>query len=110
MPTASTRMSTASQTSRENVIDVFFGVLTGEECQLTCQFHGDCVMFTWFDHLEETFPSSCFLYNRCLVAGESRHSLTGPPSCTCSRSIACQGVRGNFVGFQENVVTEDECQ
>ena len=21
-------------------------------------------MFTWFDHLEETFPSSCFLYNR----------------------------------------------
>ena len=64
---------------------------------------------------------------RCLVAGESRHSLTGPPSCTCrwhslppapaganhpvakrktwwysnfSRSIACQGVRHNFVGFQ----------
>ena len=27
-------------------------------------FHSDCVMFTWFDHLEETFPSSCFLYNR----------------------------------------------
>ena len=26
--------------SRDNVIDVFFGVLTGEECQLTCQFHG----------------------------------------------------------------------
>ena len=99
--------------SRDNVIDVFFGVLTGEECQLTCQFHGwgrlhamqrpkifllrikyreafrwlclhlwsesfaaarfinfplhsECVMFTWFDHLEETFPSSCFLYNRLL--------------------------------------------
>ena len=28
--------------------------------------HSECVMFTWFDHLEETFPSSCFLYNRSL--------------------------------------------
>ena len=28
--------------------------------------HSECVMFTWFDHLEETFPSSCFLYNRLL--------------------------------------------
>ena len=27
----------------------------------------DCVMFTWFDHLEETFPSSCFLYNRLFL-------------------------------------------
>ena len=48
-----------------NVIDVFFGVSTAEECQLTCEYHSsDCVMFTWFDQLEETFPSSCFLYSR----------------------------------------------
>ena len=30
--------------------------------------HSECVMFTWFDHLEETFPSSCFLYNRSLYS------------------------------------------
>ena len=49
----------------DNVIDVFFGVSTAEECQLTCEYHpSDCVMFTWFDQLEETFPSSCFLYSR----------------------------------------------
>ena len=30
--------------------------------------HSECVMFTWFDHLEETFPSSCFLYNRSLCS------------------------------------------
>ena len=49
----------------DNVIDVFFGVNSAEECQLTCEYHsGDCVMFTWFDQLEETFPSSCFLYSR----------------------------------------------
>ena len=49
----------------DNVIDVFFGVNSAEECQLTCEYHsGDCVMFTWFDQLEDTFPSSCFLYSR----------------------------------------------
>ena len=48
-----------------NVIDVFFGVSSAEECQLTCEYHSqNCVMFTWFDQLEETFPSSCFLYSR----------------------------------------------
>ena len=52
----------------DNVIDVFFGVRTAEECQLTCEFHSDnCVMFTWFDQLEEIFPSSCFLYSRQAV-------------------------------------------
>lgn len=61
-----------------NVLDVFFGVNSAEECQLTCEYHSEnCVMFTWFDKSEETFPSSCFLYSSCLRAGESRHSITG---------------------------------
>ena len=48
----------------DNVIDVFVGVNSAEECWLTCEYHsGACVMFTLFDQLEETFPSSCFLYS-----------------------------------------------
>ena len=49
----------------ENVIDVFFGVSSAEDCQLACEYHSsDCVMFTWFDQIDETFPTSCFLYSR----------------------------------------------
>ena len=52
----------------DNIIDVFFGVSTAEECQLACEYHSSaCVMFTWFDQLEETLPSSCFLYSRYQV-------------------------------------------
>ena len=37
-------------------------------CEIDFPLLSDCVMFTWFDHLEETFPSSCFLYNRSLYS------------------------------------------
>ena len=26
--------------------------------------------------------------------------ILGPPTCLCSKNMACQGVRHNFVGFQ----------
>ena len=42
----------------------------------------DCVMFTWFDHLEETFPSSCFLYNRSFLR---RDQLTQWKASWCLR-------------------------
>ena len=42
--------------SRDNVIDVFFGVLTGEECQLTCQFHG-------WARLQPMSDSSCCAFS-----------------------------------------------
>jgi len=97
--------------AEDNVIDVFFGVNSAEECQLTCAYHSqDCVMFTWFDHFEETFPASCFLYSKCSRAGQSLHTVTGPPTCLCSKNMACQGVRHNFVGFQENIESEKDCQ
>ena len=41
--------------SRDNVIDVFFGVLTGEECQLTCQFHG------WAGRLHDAEAKTLFV-------------------------------------------------
>lgn len=96
---------------QSNVVDVFFGVGSASECQLSCAYHtGRCRLFTWFDAAHPTFPRSCFLYTSCAAAGRSEHSLTGPATCTCGEKKACQGVRHNFVGFQENVGTEAACQ
>ena len=49
----------------DDLINAFFGICSAVDCRLTCEYHsGDCVMFPWFDQLDETFPSSCFLYSR----------------------------------------------
>jgi len=94
-----------------NVIDVFFGVRSAGDCQLSCVYHhSDCAVFTWFDSQHSTFPQSCFLYSRCDKAIQSEHSVTGPPSCVCGQKMACQGVHNNFVGFKENIAGEPECQ
>ena len=90
---------------QSNVVDVFFGVGSASECQLSCAYHtGRCRLFTWFDAAHPTFPRSCFLYTSCAAAGRSEHSLTGPATCTCGEKKACQGVRHNFVGFQARQV------
>lgn len=94
-----------------NVIDVFFGVKSAGDCQLSCVYHhSDCAVFTWFDSDHSTFPRSCFLYSRCNKAIETVNSITGPPSCVCGKKMACQGVSNNFVGFKENILSEDSCQ
>jgi len=94
-----------------NVIDVFFGVKSAGDCQLSCVYHNsDCAVFTWFDENHSTFPNSCFLYSRCEKAIQSEHSVTGPPSCVCGQKVACQGVKNNFVGFKENIEEEKQCQ
>lgn len=94
-----------------NVIDVFFGVKSAGDCQLSCVYHNsECAVFTWFDEYHSTFPNSCFLYSRCEKAIQSEHSVTGPPSCVCGRKVACQGVKNNFVGFKENIEEEKLCQ
>jgi len=94
-----------------NVIDVFFGVRSAGDCQLSCFYHhSECAIFTWFDSSHPTFPQSCFLYSRCSKAVEVAHSITGPPSCVCGRKMACKGANHNHVGFQEKVATETDCQ
>ena len=48
------------------------------------------VDFSWFASGQSQVPKkSSWLASRrrCLVAGESRHSITGPPSCTCRWQI-----------------------
>ena len=80
---------------QSNVIDVFFGVRSAADCQLSCFYHhrspppplcpslcsplhcSQCAIFTWFDGTHPTFPQSCFLYSQCEKGVETDHSITG---------------------------------
>lgn len=94
-----------------NIIDAFFSVMSSVDCQYTCaNTVKNCRAFTWFGDLHPIFPNSCFLFTGCSKVRKSEGTVSGPVTCNCSSKSACQGVKGNFVKFMENVGEEDTCR